>query len=53
MAKINDEDLDVAIDEAAKILGADPAYYGEEGNEEVYRQLIKLGYSEEYLKGGD
>jgi hypothetical protein len=34
-----------AMEEAAKVLGADPAYFGEEGNEEVERQLEKMGYS--------
>ena len=52
MAKISDEDLGIAVEEATKILGTDPAYYGEEGDEEVAKQLMKLGYSEEYLKGG-
>ncbi|MGD6829334.1 hypothetical protein [Bacillus pumilus] len=34
-----------AMEEATKVLGADPAYFGEEGNTEVERQLIWLGVS--------
>ncbi|MEH7652314.1 hypothetical protein [Bacillus safensis] len=32
-----------AMEEASKVLGADPAYFGEEGSAEVERQLKKLG----------
>ncbi|MBU8607847.1 MULTISPECIES: hypothetical protein [Bacillus] len=39
-----------AMEEATKVLGADPAYFGEEGNTEVERQLIKLGVSLEDFK---
>ncbi|MEV9652495.1 hypothetical protein [Bacillus aerius] len=39
-----------AMEEATKVLGSDPAYYGEEGNTEVERQLIKLGVSPEDFK---
>ncbi|MBD3861393.1 hypothetical protein IEE86_16835 [Bacillus sp. 28A-2] len=34
-----------AMEEASKVLGADPAYFGEEGTAEVDRQLKKLGRS--------
>lgn len=50
MTTIKKEDFQKAVEEAAKILGADPAYYGEEGDEEVERQLKKLGYKEEDFK---
>jgi len=36
-----------AIDEASKVFGVDPAYFGEEGENEVERQLEKLGYNPE------
>ncbi len=36
-----------AIDEASKIFGVDPAYFGEEGDREVDRQIEKLGYNPE------
>lgn len=39
-----------AIEEATKVFGVDPAYYGEEGEDEVGRQLIKMGYSLDYFK---
>lgn len=39
-----------AMEEASKVLGADPAYFGKEGEEEVERQLKKMGYSIERLK---
>lgn len=32
----------MTMEEASKVLGADPAYFGEEGIAEVERQLIKL-----------
>ena len=44
------EIIEKAMDEAANVLGADPAYFGEEGTEEVERQLKKMGYSMEWLK---
>lgn len=48
---INKEEIfNKAMEEASKVLGADPAYFGEEGTEEVERQLKKMGYSLEYLK---
>lgn len=50
MLKIKQEDFLKVMEKVSKILGADPAYYGEEGKEEVKRQLKKLGYSEEVLK---
>ena len=50
MANIKQEDFQKAMDEATKVFGADPAYFGEEGSIEVERQLMKLGYSEEDLK---
>ncbi|WP_222125138.1 hypothetical protein [Bacillus pumilus] len=34
-----------AMEEASKVLGADPSYFGEEGSTEVERQLNKLGWS--------
>ena len=39
-----------AMEEATKVLGVDPAYYGDEGTEEVDRQLKKMGYSLEWLR---
>ena len=39
-----------AMEEATKVFGVDPAYFGEEGTEEFVRQLKKLGYSLEDLK---
>jgi len=36
-----------AIDEASKVFGVDPAYFGEEGDREIDRQIKKLGYSPE------
>lgn len=39
------EIFEKAMEEASKVLGADPAYFGEEGTEEVERQLMKMGYS--------
>lgn len=41
------EVLERAIDEASKIFGVDPAYFGKEGEEEVDRQLRNLGYNPE------
>lgn len=43
---VNKQDIiNKAMEEATKVFGADPAYFGEEGNEEVERQLKKMGYS--------
>lgn len=43
----------IAMKQATKALGADPAYYGEEGNAEVERQLNKLGQSmDDIMKKG-
>lgn len=39
-----------AMGEATKAFGVDPAYFGEEGKEEVERQLKKMGYSLEDFK---
>lgn len=39
-----------AMEEATKVFGADPAYFGKEGEEEVERQLNKMGYSLDYFK---
>lgn len=44
------EIVEKAIEEASKIFGADPAYFGKEGEEEVDRQLEKMGYNPEDLK---
>ena len=44
------EIIEKAIDEAGKVLGADPAYFGEEGYEEVKKQVNKMGYNLEDLK---
>lgn len=40
-----------AMEEARKVIGVDPAYFGEEGREEVERQLNKLGYRLGEIKG--
>ncbi|MBR0588684.1 hypothetical protein [Bacillus pumilus] len=45
MTDINDSIFAKAMEEASKVLGADPAYFGEEGSAEVDRQLNKLGRS--------
>lgn len=43
--------IEKAYEEASKVLGVDPAYYGEEGEEEVRKQIIKQGYNpDEVLK---
>ena len=34
-----------AMEEASNVLGADPAYFGEEGHQEVNRQIEKMGYN--------
>jgi len=39
------EIIDLVMEEAGSVLGADPAYFGEEGHKEVERQLNKLGYT--------
>lgn len=39
-----------AMEKAGEVLGADPAYFGIEGEEEVDRQLKKMGYSLEELR---
>ena len=39
-----------AMEKAAEVLGADPAYFGKEGDEEFQRQLNKMGYSLDDLK---
>jgi hypothetical protein len=50
MVKNKEEALEKAREEATKVFGVDPAYFGEEGDEEVERQLNKLGYSIEDFK---
>lgn len=50
MYNIKFDDYLKAINEASKIFGADPAYFGDEGDEEVERQLMKMGYTENDLK---
>lgn len=48
---INKEEIfNKAMEEATKVFGVDPAYFGEEGTEEVERQLNKLGYTLEDLR---
>lgn len=44
------EIIEKAIEEASKVLGADPAYFGEDGIVEVERQLIKMGYTLDELR---
>ena len=48
----NDRDIifHKAMEDAGKVLGADPAYFGDEGTEEVDRQLKKMGYILEELR---
>ncbi len=54
MMDINDAIFYKAMEEATKVLGADPAYFGEEGSAEVERQLIKLGRSaDDFRKKGE
>ena len=43
----------MTMEEASKVLGADPAYFGEEGIAEVERQLIKLGRSADDFRKDD
>jgi len=43
------EDYLKAMEKATEVFGQDPAYYGEEGAEEVHKQMLKLGYTEEEL----
>jgi hypothetical protein len=38
------------MEAAREVIGVDPAYFGEEGTEEVERQLKKMGCSLEQLK---
>lgn len=45
-----EEIFNKAMEAARENLGADSAYFGEEGTEEVERQLKKMGYSLEYLR---
>ena len=44
------EIFEKAMEEARKVFGVDPAYFGEEGTAEVERQLQKMGYSLEDIK---
>lgn len=53
MTDTNDAIFYKAMEEASKVLGADPAYFGEEGNAEVERQLNKLGRSMDEIRRGD
>lgn len=48
--KKREEIIMKAMEESIKVLGADPAYYGKEGDEEVDRQIEKLGYDPEDFK---
>lgn len=50
MAINKQEIFNKAMEEATKVFGVDPAYFGEEGKEEVERQLKKLGYTLDDLK---
>lgn len=45
-----EEIIKKAMEDATKVLGADPAYFGKEGDEEVERQLLKMGYSPLHFK---
>lgn len=45
-----DEIFMKAMEAATEVLGCDPAYYGEEGTEEVDKQLRLMGYSLEELQ---
>lgn len=48
---VNKRDIfEKAMMKATEVLGVDPAYFGKEGDEEVERQLNKMGYSLEDLK---
>ncbi|MGG4171358.1 hypothetical protein ABEW20_06180 [Bacillus safensis] len=54
MTDTNDSIFYKAVEEAAKVLGADPAYFGDEGTAEVERQLNKLGRSvDDFRKKGE
>ncbi|WP_428828520.1 hypothetical protein ACPJHH_13215 [Bacillus altitudinis] len=54
MTNTDDSILYKAMEEAAKVLGADPTYFGEEGTAEVERQLNKLGRSaNDFRKKGE
>lgn len=50
MSIVRYEDYLKAMERATEIFGQDPAYYGKEGEEEVFKQLLKIGYSEEDLR---
>lgn len=50
MSIVKYEDFLTAMEKATEVFGQDPAYYGKEGEEEVFNQLVKLGYSEEELR---
>lgn len=50
MGENKQEIIKKAMEEATKVFGVDPAYFGEEGEEEVERQLKKMGYSLDYFK---
>lgn len=50
MSKFRNEEhkqevYEFVMEEATKVFGVDPAYFGEEGTEEVERQLNKIGFS--------
>lgn len=40
-----------AMHEASNVFGVDPAYFGEEGEEEVLKQIRKLGYTPDDILG--
>lgn len=42
--------IDHVMEEASKVFGVDPAYFGEEGTQEIERQLNKLGYTLEDIR---
>jgi hypothetical protein len=49
MSIVKYEDFLIAMEKATEVFGQDPAYYGKEGEDEVFKQLLKLGYSEREL----
>lgn len=50
MVNSKEEIIREAIKEATKVLGADPLYFGEDGDKEIEKQLEKMGYSLEDFK---
>jgi len=51
--KIKQKDLEIAMERASDVFGVDPSYFGEEGKQEVDKQLLKLGYKKEDLVKGN